>query len=313
MNKKLKNQQTIIKPALSFDITETIEAFILDRRSRHVGKGTISQFYHYKLQMFKRFCHRKRIMGLLDVSPELLRQFFMELEETNHTEGGIHGFYRALKTLFYWFENEYELEDWKNPIRKIKMRSPKPLPLQPVSLDDIQRMIDICDNSLLGKRDIAILYCLLDTGMRAAEFVSLDEHDLNIIHGSLLIRKGKGMRVRTVYLGKKSRKALRAYLKLRKSDSTALWQTEFGGRITYWGLRQVIRRRAEKAKIKVPGLHDFRRACFLQCLRNGMDIFSLQRLAGHSDIQILRTYLAQTSEDLKIAHANHSPVDNAGI
>jgi site-specific recombinase XerD len=48
--------------------------------------------------------------------------------------------------------------------------------------------------------------------------------------------------------------------------------------------------------------HDFRRAYALIMLRNGVDIFALQKLMGHSDLQVLRRYLAQTDEDIHTAH-----------
>jgi site-specific recombinase XerD len=72
------------------------------------------------------------------------------------------------------------------------------------------------------------------------------------------------------------------------------WLTDEGERLTYWGLNEVIRRRAKAAKVQKPGLHDFRRAFALNFLRNGGDIFTLQRLLGHADLQVLRRYLAQT-------------------
>jgi site-specific recombinase XerD len=40
-----------------------------------------------------------------------------------------------------------------------------------------------------------------------------------------------------------------------------------------------------------------------------MDVFSLQLLMGHADLQVLRRYLAQTDDDLRLAHAKASPVD----
>lgn len=45
----------------------------------------------------------------------------------------------------------------------------------------------------------------------------------------------------------------------------------------------------------------------LNCLRNGMDLISLQRLMGHADLQVLTRYLAQTDDDLREAHARSSP------
>jgi site-specific recombinase XerD len=53
-----------------------------------------------------------------------------------------------------------------------------------------------------------------------------------------------------------------------------------------------------------------RRQFALSMLNNGVDISSLQRLMGHQDIAILRRYLAQTTDDICIAHAKGSPVEN---
>jgi site-specific recombinase XerD len=72
-----------------------------------------------------------------------------------------------------------------------------------------------------------------------------------------------------------------------------------------------MRRRAELVGLKsIPTPHDIRRAFALIMLRNGVDIFALQKLMGHSDLQVLRCYLAQTDEDIHTAHMRGSPVDN---
>jgi hypothetical protein len=44
-----------------------------------------------------------------------------------------------------------------------------------------------------------------------------------------------------------------------------------------------------------------------------MDVYSLQKLMGHADLQVLRRYLAQTTEDIQHAHQLGSPVDHAGL
>jgi integrase/recombinase XerD len=81
--------------------------------------------------------------------------------------------------------------------------------------------------------------------------------------------------------------------------------------MTYTALRGLLRRRAYAAELRqIPTPHDFRRAFALIMLRNGVDIFALQKLMGHSDLQVLRRYLAQTDEDVHTAHMRGSPVDN---
>jgi site-specific recombinase XerD len=79
------------------------------------------------------------------------------------------------------------------------------------------------------------------------------------------------------------------------------------------GLRQILRRRAAKVGIQEPPLHSFRRAFAINMLRAGVDIYSLQSLIGHTQLQVLRRYLKQTEGDLRIADALGSPVDRAGL
>jgi site-specific recombinase XerD len=55
--------------------------------------------------------------------------------------------------------------------------------------------------------------------------------------------------------------------------------------------------------------HNLRRTFAIECLRNGMNVFILAKLMGHSDISVLRPYLALVEHDLQAAHAKASPVD----
>jgi integrase/recombinase XerD len=79
----------------------------------------------------------------------------------------------------------------------------------------------------------------------------------------------------------------------------------------YDGLRGVMTRRAETAKVETPSLHDFRRAFALSMLRNGTDIFTLAKLMGHEGITVLQRYLKQTDQDTETAHRRAGPVDNS--
>ena len=60
---------------------------------------------------------------------------------------------------------------------------------------------------------------------------------------------------------------------------------------------------------EIPSPHDFRRALVPLMSRSGVDIFALQKLKGHSDLQVLRRYLTQTDQDIQAAHIRSSPLD----
>jgi integrase/recombinase XerD len=68
-------------------------------------------------------------------------------------------------------------------------------------------------------------------------------------------------------------------------------------------------RRAKKAGVPVPPLHSFRRAFALAMHRAGVDLLTIARLLGHSDMSLLERYIKQTGEDLRGEHNKGSPVD----
>jgi integrase len=64
---------------------------------------------------------------------------------------------------------------------------------------------------------------------------------------------------------------------------------------------------------KISSLHSFRLVFTINMLHARVDVFSIQMLMGHADLQVLRRYLAQTTEDIAQEHRIGSPEDNAGF
>jgi site-specific recombinase XerD len=318
MVEALLNQWTITNVFGDEDIKKWAEAFLVDKHSQNLSPGTI-HFYKSKLQLFTLFCVSVGIEQMSQLTPILVREYLLHLEQKGHNPGGVHAAYRTLRAFLYWWEKEFEPEAWKNPILKVKAPKVSVKPLEPVSISQIEAMIATCNaNDFFDLRDKAFMLFLLDTGARASETCAVNLGEIDLQNGSVLIRSGKGGKPRTVFLGKKARRALRRYLKSRGKQinmqtNSALWVNQNHFRLTYWGINQIIRRRAKDSNIEKPSLHDFRRAFALNFLRNGGDVYSLQNLMGHADLQVLRRYLAQTVEDIRIAHIKYSPVDNSSL
>jgi integrase/recombinase XerD len=300
---------TITKIGVDSYLLTWIEAFLIDRKSTGKSDYTI-RFYRGYFRLLVAFCESQAITQITQLTPNDIRQFILWLEQTGHNKGGCHAAFRTLRAFLYWWEDETEPEGWRNPIKKVHAPKVAIQPLEPAEISDIRAMISTCSDDLFGARDKAILLALIDTGARASEFLNINLDDMNIATGAILIRAGKGGKPRTVFLGKKSRKAIRKYSRMRKDDSNALWATKDGERLTYSGLRSMLKRRSILAKVDAPTIHSFRRLFALTMLRNDVDIFSLQRLMGHSDIQVMRRYLAQSDKDIYNAHVKGAPVDN---
>ena len=304
-----QDQGIIVLPQQDY-LPILIESFLIDRRSQGLSPGTI-EFYTKKLKYFQQYCEGFALTQVSQLTSDFIRRYILEVSET-HNPGGVHACFRPLRTMLYWIEEEEIMQDgWKNPIRRVKAPKLPTDPIEPIQIEEIHQLLKTCQSNYSGVRDKAMMLELLDTGARAKEFLNINLEDVDLATGAVMIRQGKGRKPRMVFLGRKTIRAIRGYLRYRKDNSPALWISTQGERMTYSALRCFLRRRAERIGLKsTPTPHDFRRAFALVMLRNGVDIFALQKLMGHSDLQILRRYLAQTDQDIHTAHMRGSPVDS---
>lgn len=285
-----------------------IEEFILDRRARNLSPATVT-YYRGRLARFAQYAATVEVDSSEGVTAPVLRAYLASLT-TTHNSGGVGAEFRAVRAFLRWWAAEHDIE--RPAISRVHPPRVRSEPLPPLSVEHLRALLSVCRRrNHPDDRDRALLLFLFDTGVRAGELASLDVGDIDSDKGSVVVRHGKGDKQRTVYLGAKALKELKRYLRHRKrakSDSP-LFATIDGRRLSRYTLRQILRRRATLAGITRPSLHSFRRAFAINSLRNGMDVFALQKLMGHADLTVLRRYLAQTEEDLQVAHQQSGPVD----
>lgn len=301
-----KTQQTFLQQDGYLPIL--VEMFLTARQAEGLSRGSL-KYYREKIDIFLTWCEAQAVTQVQDVTADLLRRFLLAMSE-KHNAGGVLGIYRGVRAFLRFVEAEEVVQGWQSPTRKVKAPKVELEPIEGVSLADVSALLDTCDRSeFTGARDAALLMSLLDTGARVTEFLSIDLADLDAA-GAVLLKHTKGKRPRYVYISQKTRRAVRAYLRMRRDTSPALWVTRRGDRLTYDGLREILKRRARQARLtSTPSPHDFRRAFALNYLRGGGDIFTLARLLGHKGIDVLKRYLAQTDQDAQTAHAKFSPVE----
>lgn len=175
--------------------------------------------------------------------------------------------------------------------------------------EDVQRLLAAC----LSARDKAIVLVLLDTGCRAAELVGLVGRDIDLQSGEVHICAGKGGKDRIVFIGYKTRKHLLRYFMgtCTPAADELVWGSEKTCEpLMQSGLNQLLKRLGKCAGVAHCSPHTLRRTFALWSLRSGMDIYTLARLMGHTDITVLRQYLALTDLDLAKTHQRHGLVDH---
>jgi site-specific recombinase XerD len=224
-------------------------------------------------------------------------------------------YFVILSNFFRWLISEGFISD--NPISKIKVSKPKPRVIAPYSPEEIGKMLSVCDMDytgrakLLGSRNRALALILLDTGIRLAELVSMSIADVDVESGKFKVL-GKGGKERMLRLGKTARKALWRYMLHRpQNGETRLWLSEEGRPLDLSGVQCMVKRLKERAGVhSAGGVHRFRHTFALEFLRADKNVFNLQYLLGHSDLDMVRKYVSTLGmEDALMAHEKASPGD----
>jgi integrase len=160
-----------------------------------------------------------------------------------------------------------------------------------IELDEIKALLEVCadDPSAAGLRDAAILAVGFGCGLRRGEIAGLDRTDWKAKDRELVVRKAKGNKARVVHLNLDVASSLKAWLKVRGTGDGALFQpVNRGGRVHHdkrmsaAAVGDAVSRRAVEAGLEPVRAHDLRRSHISSLLDAGVDLATVQAMAGHA-------------------------------
>lgn len=195
---------------------------------------------------------------------------------------------------FYNFleDNEY-IEN--NPTKKLKLPKVLPQPLEPLTSDEVKR-IDECYNpdTKLGARNLAIIHCLLDEGMRSGEVQRLLRKDVNFCENYIVIRNSKGGKGRIIPLAAIPRKYLINYfdkLPEMPQDNDYVFYVHKGDSLTEDSIKCFFQRLKIKSGIPRIYPHLLRHTFATSFILGGGSLELLRIYMGHSSIETTQKYL----------------------
>jgi site-specific recombinase XerD len=283
----------------------SLEIFLLHQESSHHSPRTIA-LYKYNLNRFNNYLAAQGVSSPVDISAHHIRSFLVDMEKQGLSSSYQHQFARCIKTWLRFLVAEELIAE--SPMVKVKMPKQEQKILPPFDEKEIKKLLAACEGET-ENRDRAAILCLLDSGLRASEFVSLNIEDIEEDGAIKVI--GKGRKERYVRLSARTRKTLLKYLSERGQlqPTDPLWIGRMG-RLQVNGLFRALQRVGKRAGVSPTGLHRFRRTFAIASLRNGMDVHTLRDILGHSDLETAMYYLKFTRQDIVDVHTKTSPVDN---
>ncbi|MHB1455371.1 MAG: tyrosine-type recombinase/integrase [Armatimonadota bacterium] len=245
-------------------------------------------------------------VSISDITVNDIRLFLEAMLQKN-TASTAARYYDTLKAFFGWCVSDGFIDS--NPmqnIRKPKYSSPI---ISPLSNKDIEILLKQCGKDFVGIRNRLIIGLLFDTGLRASEFADLLLSDVILEQQLIMVRHGKGDKPRIVPYGNSTSKLLILYLAHRgELDTDHLLVNCYGEPVERTRIRTILVRIGAKAGIKIT-THLLRHSCAVAMLRNGCDVFTVQKMLGHQSLSMTRHYSRLADSDVQDKHRLYSPTD----
>lgn len=296
------------------DIEHLIRQFLEDLEvSRGRSTKTVENYRHY----LEVFCNFSKVKDPSEITDDMVREYRLWL---NRKESGkvVGGYKETLKKR----TQNYHIIALRAFLKYLAKRDVKSLAAERIELAKVpERSLDLITSeelhrllnapkgdTLPGLRDKAMLELLFSTGLRVSELASLPR-DLDLSRDEFSVR-GKGEKVRVVFLSEEARTAIRAYLAKRKDLDDAMF-VNLGknagraeeNRLTPRSMERIIASYAIKAGIsKKVTPHVIRHSFATDLLQNGADLRSVQALLGHANISTTQVYTHVTDQHLRDVH-----------
>lgn len=323
----------------NLDFDWLTDEFMLYCRSTQLREKTMSS-YEQSLHLFGRWCADELKIYTVDkITENVIRKYIDDLQnrgkytfyvndlskKKNYPDRRrdyrkpvsvttINNYIRNIRVFFNWLEREYIIR--KNPMKRIRQLKYNRQAKVFLSDEDLKKLLSKFDKSYFTEhRDYVMIMLMLDSGMRLGECSTLLVTDLELARKRINLRaeETKGRKDRTVYFSPKTESVLRRWLQFkdRYVESDYLFPVkEHGGAISVGNFETNFKRYINRAGLNEDYCpHCLRNNFAKRCLMNGMDIFTLSKILGHSSVEVTeQAYLDLTDDDISKQYHRASPL-----
>jgi site-specific recombinase XerD len=289
-------------------VTNCVSYFMSFLASQGISSD-VSQISHHEIRAFILYLQQKRCFS---------GHRFNHAQDRGLSGHTINCYLRSLRVFFSWLVSEDIIEG--NPFERVKIPQPPRKVIPTLTDSQLQQFLNCIDTkSAEGYRDYTIIMTLLDTGLRVSELCGLKLDNVWLEDGMLKVL-GKGNKERLIPIGKQVQRLLWRYIDRYRPEPAGancnfLFLTREGRPLNKDRVEKIMACYGKKAGLKGVRYspHTLRHTAAVRFLRNGGDVFSLQRMLGHASLEMTRRYCELADIDVKRVHMTASPVDNLNL
>ena len=273
------------------------------KQDKNVSKNTVDA-YSNDLKGFESFLKARGTYRVSEAQKSDIAAYLMELKSEGKSKSTVNRKLASVRALFKFLIKKGVCDH--NPCDGIKVPKIERKEIEYLSVEDIDMLLSMPEDTVKGMRDKALLEIMYATGLRVAEVIALKPSDVNVRLGYVTCSGIVG-KARIIPIGSMAKAALEKYMYearkdlLKTEDSDApLFLNYFGEPLTRQGVWKIIKKYGQDA-----GLGDdikpqiLRNSFAAHMVENGADIKSLQELLGHEDIAATQVYLSVKKNRIK--------------
>lgn len=270
--------------AVSLTLAQLQQGFARELQRKGRASATILA-YNKDIEQLIKHLEDKKVVHPADVRPAQIEEFRDGMRTKSYTDKSISRKLNAIKTFFRWLVSEKVLEnDPAGPVAHPKYENPPPRILTRMEYRAVR------DASRADTRIATIIELMLQTGLRIGEVSNLRQSDIN--EDSIRIRAYESQPERIIPLTLSARQAIDQYMAARPGVTNEhVFVTKTGNGLLVRNIRSAIDRYFKDAGIDNAKVNDLRNTFIAHQLKEGVDLVTVSRVAGHKRLSTTEHYL----------------------
>ena len=284
----------VIENGLTFE--EGCEEYIIDCKSRNLREGTIRHYRDTVMQM-KKYIGSDTLVK--DMTVETFNDFIVELRENSSlNDQSLNTYARDLKTIMRFFmKREYI------PYFKIEVPKADKQPIETYTDRELQVLLkkpNLKHCTFTEYKSWVMTNFLLSTGVRRNSIINIKIKDVDLEADVVHINITKSRKPIIIPLNADIKKILQEYLQYRKGgEDDYLFCNVFGGKVSSSSVYHQIYEYNKSRGINKTGMHRYRHTFAKKWVTMGGNVVTLQKILGHSSLEITQNYLNILVSDIK--------------
>ena len=302
-------QKLTVQPKGGMTLEDAFEQFIQSKTVMNVAEETIKH-YRNVFRYFIEFYGEGRPCE--DVTEKTITDYLMHIRHTKPdlATKTVNTYVKGLRAIFYFMMQNGWMGEFK-----IKLPRVEETIKETYSDFEVQRLIKKPDPktcSFAEFRNWTMVCYFLATGNRLSTARSLKISDIDLSADEILIRKTKNRKQQIIPMSSELKAVMREYLIHRKGEpDDCLFCNSYGDPLSKDGMEGCIIRYNRSRGVTKTSIHLFRHTFAKNWIMGGGDIFRLQKILGHSTLDMVKQYVAIFGGDLKRDYDRFSALDQA--